>query len=125
MGVDNEDSSIIDDPGQEVAAPVDFADTAALPFPVVGIGASAGGIEALSEFLAAMPADSGMALVIVQHLPPEHQSQLAEVLGRHTTMRVQEIKDGMTIAPNHVYVIRPGFTVTMEGSTLQLGESVE
>jgi two-component system CheB/CheR fusion protein len=109
----------------ELAAPVDFSEDALLPFPVVGVGASAGGIEALGALLEAMPPDSGMAFIMIQHLPPDHQSRLAEVLGRRTSMPVQEIADGMPIAPNQVYVSRPGHTVTLEGQQLRLGEPVE
>lgn len=122
---DDERGPLADERGQDIAAPIDFSATATLPFPVVGIGASAGGIEALSAFLDAMPNDSGMALVIVQHLPPEHHSMLAEILGRRTSMPVQEITEGLSIEPDHVYVIRPGFTVTLAGGTLHLGEPVE
>jgi two-component system CheB/CheR fusion protein len=111
--------------GQQLAAPVDYADTATLPFPVVGIGASAGGIQAVCELLERMPADSGMALVVIQHLPPDHQSILAEIFARHTQMPVLEIEDGMVLASNHVYVIRPAFSVAMDGGTFSLGEPVE
>jgi two-component system CheB/CheR fusion protein len=128
MGTELEDQDLSDIPNgsaQQVAAPTDFAETATLPFPVVGIGASAGGIEAVSALLQAMPPDSGMALIIVQHLPPDHQSLLAEIFSRRTSMPVHEIVDGMSVEPNHVYVIRPGFTVTLEGGTLRLGAPVE
>jgi two-component system CheB/CheR fusion protein len=128
MSTDIEDDAgddIPEGPGQEVAAPADYSATAQLPFPVVGIGASAGGIEAIGKFLEHMPPDSGMALVVVQHLPPDHQSLLPEIFGRQTRMPVLEIKDGMSIVPNHVYVIRPGFTVTLEGAQFRLGAPVE
>ena len=110
---------------QQLAAAVDFSETATLPFPVVGIGASAGGIEAVNQLLEAMPPDSGMVLIVVQHLPPDHRSLLPEIFGRRTSMPVLEIENGMLIAPNHVYVIRPGFTVTLEGAMLRLGAPVE
>ncbi|MFL6604958.1 MAG: chemotaxis protein CheB [Steroidobacteraceae bacterium] len=109
----------------DVSAPVDFTDRAKLRFPVVGIGASAGGIQALSAFLRATTPDSGMAYVIVQHLSPDHESLMAEILGRHTTMRVLQIEDGMPVEPDHVYVIRPGHTVTLSDGALHLGEPVE
>src|SRR5688500_5936934 len=112
---DTENAGIPDGSGQQVAAAVDYSDSATLPFPVVGIGASAGGVQAVSELLTNMPPDSGMALVIVQHLPPDHQSMLAEIFTRQTKMPVHEIEDGMTLAPNTVYVIRPAFSVTMDG----------
>ncbi|MET0657161.1 MAG: chemotaxis protein CheB, partial [Steroidobacteraceae bacterium] len=108
---------------QQHVAPADVSQT--LPFPVVGIGASAGGIEAMNQLLEAMPPDSGMALIIVQHLPPDHQSLLPEIFGRRTSMPVHQIEDGMQVEPNHVYAIRPGFTVTLEGATLRLGAPTE
>lgn len=70
--------------------------------PVVGLGASAGGIEAFTQFFAAMPADSGAAFVVVLHLDPTQNSQLAAILARHTAMPVSEIEDGVGIAANHV-----------------------
>ena len=109
----------------EVAAPTDFTARAKLPFRVVGIGASAGGVEALREFFAATVPDSGMAYVVIQHLSPEHQSLMAEILSRCTSMPVQQIEDGMRVEPDHVYVIRPGFTVTLQDGALHLGEPVE
>ncbi|MDB6157236.1 MAG: torS, partial [Gammaproteobacteria bacterium] len=105
--------------------PVDLADRAFLPFPVVGIGASAGGVEALEAFFDGTRADSGMAFIVVQHLSPEHQSLMAEILSRHTSMPVIQIRDGMAIAANHVYVIAPGFTLTLQQGHLHLGEPVE
>ena len=98
---------------------------ARLPFPVVGIGASAGGLEAYSAFLQAMPADSGMAFVLVQHLPPEHESLLAELLSKQTDMPVRDIEDGVAVEANHVYIIRPGKTLTLRDGHLHLGEVLE
>ena len=114
-------------PGDEgdVAAPMDFAERSRLAFPVVGIGASAGGLEALEGFFRAVPEASGMAFVVVQHLPPERESMMAEILARHTSMPVHLIKEGMTVEANQVYVIRPGFTVTLRDGALHLGEPVE
>lgn len=74
-------------------------------FPVVGIGASAGGLEAFTELLQALPSDTGMAFVFVQHLDPKHVSLLTELLQRHTSMRVQEAVHGCKIEPNQLYVI--------------------
>ena len=73
-------------------------------FPIVGIGASAGGLEALEAFFTHMPSDSGMAFVVVTHQPPQHVSLLPDLLGRRTTMPVRQASDGMTIAPNSVYI---------------------
>ncbi len=77
-------------------------------FPIVAIGASAGGLEACGNFLSTLPACSGMAYLIVQHLDPAHESLLAELLASHTKMPVGLAADGMAIEANHVYVIAPG-----------------
>src|SRR4051812_19676930 len=105
--------------------PESVAERAPLSFPVVGIGASAGGLEALQDFFLNTPDDTGMAFVIVQHLSPEHQSLMAEILARHTRMPVRQIEDGMAVHANHVYVIAPGFTLTLREGKLQLGEPIE
>ena len=76
--------------------------------PVVGIGASAGGLEALKEFFGAMPADSGMAFVVVQHLEPSHESRMAEILGKCTPMKVVQAQGGMGVEANAVYTNPPG-----------------
>ncbi len=91
-----------------------------LPFPVVGVGASAGGLEAFSELLEALPADTGLALVLVQHLDPTHKSQLPEILSRSTGMPVQQAEDGMQVQPNHVYVIPPGKDMVIAHGRLRL-----
>ncbi len=96
-----------------------------LGFVVVGIGASAGGLEAVTSFLDVMPAESGMAFVLVQHLPPDRESMLPEILGRHTKMKCVEITEGMKVEGNVVYVIRPGRTLTLEQGVFRLGEPVE
>jgi two-component system, chemotaxis family, CheB/CheR fusion protein len=88
--------------------------------PVVGVGASAGGIEAFTQLLGAMPADSGAAFVLVLHLDPTRESQLSSILERHTAMPVAQIEDGMEVQPNHVYVIAPACDVTLDGDTLRL-----
>ncbi len=104
-----------------LAQPVDDEQPPRLPFPVVGIGASAGGLEAVSEFLKAMRPDGGMAFVLVQHLPPDRESQMAEILARHTAMPVAQVEDGMAVEPDHLYVIRPGRVLTMREGRLHLG----
>jgi two-component system, chemotaxis family, CheB/CheR fusion protein len=114
----------LDKPGAPFG-PVTLAERAVLPFPVVGIGASAGGLEALEDFFSNTPPDSGMAYIVVQHLSPEHQSLMAEILARHTAMPVSQITDGMSVEANHVYVIAPGFTLTLGGGKLHLGEPTE
>ncbi|HET6574058.1 MAG TPA: chemotaxis protein CheB [Fimbriiglobus sp.] len=89
-------------------------------FPIVGVGASAGGLEAYQHLLRALPADTGMAFVLVQHLAPEHQSMLAEILGRSTAMPVIEVHDEPRVEPNHVYVIPPNRTMLMTDGHLKL-----
>lgn len=74
-------------------------------FPVVGIGASAGGLDAFKKLLKAIPGDSGMAYVLVQHLDPNHESLLPEILQKVTKLPVEEITDDMKVQPNHIYVI--------------------
>ncbi len=87
---------------------------------VVAIGASAGGIEALTELISALPADTGMAFVLVQHLDPKHHSILTELLARKTAMPVTEVSEGLRVNPNHVYVIPPNATMSLSGDVLHL-----
>lgn len=89
-------------------------------FPIGGVGASAGGLEAFTTLLKALPPDTGMAFVLVQHLAPTHPSALAEILQRATKMPVTEVQDKSAIEPNHVYVIPPDRSMFTEGGTLQL-----
>jgi two-component system CheB/CheR fusion protein len=81
---------------------------------VVGIGASAGGLEAFVELLRALPATTGMAFVLVQHLEPNYASQLAEILSHSTEMPVVNAEDGKQVEANHVYVIPPNTMMTIE-----------
>lgn len=74
-------------------------------FPVVAIGASAGGLEAYKEFFHVLPSDTGMAFVVVQHLDPSHDSMLTEIIAKATVMSVEEVKSGVRIKPDCVYVI--------------------
>jgi two-component system CheB/CheR fusion protein len=92
----------------------------AATFPIVGIGASAGGLEAFTELLAALPADTGMAYVLVQHLDPDHPSLLTTLLARKASMPVEEVQDGARVEPNHVYVIPPNTSMTLRDGTLRL-----
>ncbi|HVX64261.1 MAG TPA: chemotaxis protein CheB [Pirellulales bacterium] len=94
------------------------------PF-IVGIGASAGGLEALTDFLQAMPPDSGMAFVIVSHLDPEHASALSELLARANAMPVLEVKDATAIEPGHVYVMPPNRDMTVSNRSLRLARRAE
>ena len=74
-------------------------------FPVIGVGASAGGLDAFKKLLKAIPIDSGMAYVLVQHLDPNHESMLTEILQKVTPIPVLEIADDIKVEPNHIYVI--------------------
>ena len=92
----------------------------AQPSCVVGIGASAGGLEALQQFLTFLPGDTGMAFVIIQHLSPDHKSLLADILGKDTTMPVVEAQDGMRVERNHIYMIPPKFNLEIVSDILRL-----
>ena len=88
--------------------------------PVAGIGGSAGGLEVFKQLLADIPADSGLAIVFVQHLDPKHHSLLSEILARSTTMAVREAADGMPVEANHVYVIPANGDLTIAQGMLKL-----
>jgi two-component system CheB/CheR fusion protein len=92
-------------------------------FPVVGIGASAGGLEACNQFLRALPADTGMAFALVMHLNPRRASLLTELLARVTAMTVVEMKDGMAALPNHLYVNPPDALVEIRRGRFQLSST--
>jgi two-component system CheB/CheR fusion protein len=87
---------------------------------VVGIGASAGGLAAFKSFFDNMPADTGMAFVLVQHLDPNHPSILTELIQPHTAMPVEIARDYVRVAANHVFIIPPNATLTMEGDVLRV-----
>lgn len=91
-------------------------------FPIVGIGASAGGLDAFKQFLSALPADTGMAFVFVQHLSPAHESALPEILARYTKMPVQEITQDLKMLPDNVYVIPENQMLTVTDGLLKLIE---
>lgn len=92
------------------------------PRGVVGVGASAGGLEALTQLFQSMPAKTGLAFVVVQHLSPEHKSLMAEILSKHATIPVVAITDGMLVEPDRVYLLPPAKEVQIEGSQLRLTE---
>jgi len=89
---------------------------------VVGIGASAGGLEALRPFVANLPPSANMAYVIVQHLSPQYRSMMVQLLGRETSLPVEEIKDGLEMVPNTIYITPPNKDVRVRNSTLWLRE---
>ena len=89
-------------------------------FPVVGIGASAGGLDAFHSFFAEMPSDCGMAFVVILHLPAERKSLLAEILSRWTGMQVIEAQDGTRLEPSRVYVPPPHSVLSLTGNRLSV-----
>jgi two-component system CheB/CheR fusion protein len=89
------------------------------------MGASAGGLEALQRFFTRMPSDSGVAFVIVQHLDPRHATLMPELLGRTTRMSVEQVRDQTPVQADHVYVIPPNATLTIEGGILRARPPVE
>ena len=91
-------------------------------FPIVGIGASAGGLAAFELFFSGFPEEPGMAFVLVQHLSPDHQSNLAEILQKHTSLQVFEVADDLPIQANRVYIIPPDKEMILAGRRLRLCE---
>ena len=96
-----------------------------ISFPIVGIGASAGGLEALEQFFTNMSNDSGMAFIVIQHLDPNYVGMLSELLQRSTNMIVNQVKDHMEVKPNHVYVIPPNKSMSILHGYLHLFELTE
>jgi len=91
-------------------------------FPIVGIGASAGGLDACRKFVGALPAGNGMAFILVQHLDPTHESMMVDLLAGHTAMSVRQATDGMQIEPEHLYVIPPGTYLSVADGALHLSQ---
>ncbi|MFO0948891.1 MAG: chemotaxis protein CheB, partial [Planctomycetota bacterium] len=102
-------------PAQETAS-----ESAASPFHVVGLGASAGGLEALESFFEHMPADAGMAFVVVQHLSPDFKSLMDELLSRRTEIAIHRVEDGMAVEPNAIYLIPSKKEMVISGGRLLL-----
>lgn len=92
---------------------------------VVGIGASAGGLDALTEFFSAMPPDSGLAFVVVSHLDPEHASALSQLLSQASSMRVGDAEDGTAVEPGRVYVMPPNRDIAISRGRLRLAQRTE
>ena len=90
------------------------------PFPIVGIAASAGGLEAFTDLISHLPTNTGMAFVLIQHLSPDYESLLPEILGRVTEMPVQQVQDQMTVEPNEIYVIPPNHQMSLEDGIFHL-----
>lgn len=89
-------------------------------FSVVGVGASAGGLEAFTQLLTHLDDDTGMAFVLIQHLDPLHDSKLTDLLVKATSMPLVEVTEGMTVCPNHVYVIPKNTNLAIDGNLLRL-----
>ena len=89
-------------------------------FPIVGVAASAGGLEAFTQLLEHLPVDTGMAFVLIQHLSPDHESLLTEILARVTQLQVCEGQNGMRVEPNHVYIIPPNAKMVLVAGLLRL-----
>jgi len=106
------------------ASPAETPASPEIAFPIVGLGASAGGLAAFEAFFGGMPAntDPNMAFVLVQHLAPDHKSLLTELIRRSTRMQVFEVTDGMEVAPNCAYIIPPNHDMAFLGGRLQLLE---
>ncbi|MGV7209856.1 chemotaxis protein CheB [Oxalobacteraceae bacterium A2-2] len=104
----------------DAQAGAELAQAQARPLPLVALGASAGGLEPISEFLASVPPNCGAAYVVIQHIDPHHKGMLPELLQRVTCMPVHEISDGMEIAADSVYVIPPGHELELEDGRLAL-----
>src|ERR1700756_2515639 len=106
------------DPAERAPAPLQGESVT--PRLLVGLGASAGGLDAFKAFFANMPPQGGMAFVLVQHLDPHHKSLLAELLSNHTEMPVVQAKDGTRVVANHVFVIPPNAVLTIEAGLLRV-----
>src|SRR5689334_11141721 len=89
-------------------------------FAVVGIGASAGGLDASRKLISALPNNNGMAFILIQHLDPTHESMMVDLLACHTPMTVRQATDGMPIAPDPLYVMPPGTYLAVRNATLHL-----
>lgn len=89
-------------------------------YPIVGVGASAGGLGAFRTLLQSLPDDSGMSFVLIQHLDPKHESLMPNILGKVTRMPVLEAENGMLVEPNHIYMIPPNHHLDLDNYTLKL-----
>jgi hypothetical protein len=108
-------------------APLDEHPPEATPFgpgfPVVGVGASAGGLESFTELLTSLPNNPGVALLYVSHLEPHHKSHLPEILEKITQMPVHEVREGMTVESDHLYIMPPNTNMGLaDGSLWQVDE---
>lgn len=104
------------------AAPEEAADPTTV---IVGVGASAGGLDAFRRFLQAVPDDSGLVFVLAQHLDPTHESLMASLLSKYTQMPVQQVERPTPVAPNHVYMLPPNKYIRYERGQLHLDDAVQ
>ncbi len=102
-----------------------ITNSSSIDFPIVGIGASAGGLDALEQFFHNMPVNSGMAFVVIQHLDPNHVGMMPELLQRTTLMKVIQVSDHLLVQANHIYVIPPNKSMSILNGYLYLFEPVE
>lgn len=107
-------------PNPQFATESDYSPPRGNPFPVVGIGAAAGGLEAFAQLLGVIPDKTGIAFVLVQHLDPQHDSLLSELLTPATKLPIETVYDGLAIQPDHVYVIPPNTSMELRDGTLRL-----
>lgn len=116
----------LDNPDQNPESGAELGDQGErITHPVVAVGASAGGLEALQEFFGNVPAGLGASFVVVQHLSPDHLSMMDELLSRHTIMPVHAVTDGDRLEPDHVYLIPPAHNLICEGERLRLKDQPE
>ncbi|MFA5956825.1 chemotaxis protein CheB [Hyphomicrobium sp.] len=109
-------------PARPRAVAASWPPSSSLDFPVVGIGASAGGLEACRKLIGALPATNGMAFILVQHLDPTHESMLVDLLSGSTTMTVQQAIEGMPVERDHLYVIPPGAYLSVGAGVLHVSQ---
>ncbi len=107
-------------PADQAAEDATPPDAPPQTFPVVGIGASAGGLSAFTKLLKALPLDTGMAFVLVQHLDPKHVSLLPELMARATSIPVVEVSDGLRVEPDHIYIMPPNRSLALLHGVLHL-----
>src|SRR5262245_27866437 len=105
----------MDERSIDIATNVDERTDRAVRVPVVGIGASAGGLEALEQLFEKMPRETGMAYVVLQHLSPDFESRMDELLARKTSIPVHIVTDGVVVEPDHIYLIPPRKEMIISG----------
>ena len=123
-GMAEEVQELLDTPADEASEAAEI-DSLSLPYPVVGIGASAGGVEAYIDLLHSLPPDTGMTFVLVPHLAPDHKSHMVEILQRHTAMPVHAIENDARPQPNCVYIIPPNYYASLAHGAFRLEQRNE